>query len=233
MIHARIAAVETLDNPVWHSLVGPHARFAQHKGPAVRYQPDVTPFAALPDEPDDDAWAALAELTGPEAYSVLFRAEVDPPEGWEVTVRFPTLQMVASRPAAEGGRENVVPLGQPDVAEMLELVGRTVPGPFFERTIELGTYLGIRDGRRLVAMAGERMRLEGFVEISAVCTDADRRGRGLARSLVSELVTRIETTGATPVLHVLADNASAIRLYERLGFAVRREFNVAVVHRRP
>jgi ribosomal protein S18 acetylase RimI-like enzyme len=233
VIRARIAAVEALDNPVWHSLVGPHARFAQHNGPAVRYQPDVTPFAALPDEPDADAWDALGELAGPNAYPVLFRSEVAPPARWEVVMRFPTLQMVASGPRPEPGGEAVVALGPADVTEMVELVGRTVPGPFSDRTIELGTYLGIRDGRRLIAMAGERMRLEVFVEISAVCTDADRRGRGLARALVSELVTRIETAGATPVLHVLADNASAIGLYESLGFAVRRAMDVAVVHRRP
>src|SRR4029077_5363570 len=105
-----------------------------------------------------------------------------------------------------------------DVPAMLDLVARTQPGPFARRTIELGTYLGVREGGALVAMAGERMHLDGHSEISAVCTDPSQRRRGLARDLVLTLARRIRARGERPFLHVAADNVNAIRLYEALGF---------------
>jgi predicted GNAT family acetyltransferase len=101
---------------------------------------------------------------------------------------------------------------------MLDLVERTRPGPFGPRTIELGTYLGVWDDGALVAMAGERMRMPGYTEISAVCTHPDHRGRGLARTLVLTLMRRMLERGDRPILHVAADNVSALRLYEHLGF---------------
>ncbi len=115
-----------------------------------------------------------------------------------------------------------VPLGARDVPEMLDLVARTEPGPFRPRTVELGTYLGIRYRGRLVAMAGERLRPPGWSEISAVCTDPDFRGRGLAGRLIRAVAAVIRERGETPFLHAVASNTDAIRLYERLGFTLRR-----------
>jgi predicted GNAT family acetyltransferase len=118
-------------------------------------------------------------------------------------------------------------LGPDDVDDMLALVGRTHPGPFERRTIELGDYLGVRDETgRLVAMAGMRLRLPGHTEISAVCTDEAARGRGLASALVRDLVGRILDRGETPVLHVVTTNAGAIGVYDQLGFTLRREHEV-------
>jgi ribosomal protein S18 acetylase RimI-like enzyme len=225
--------VEPLDNPVWHALTGPHAHLAERHGDAVRYEVDVAPFAALPDEADDASWAALRELIGPGGYAVLFRDRVDPPEGWEAGVRFPTLQMVAPPSLGAVGDERVGAiddLSSRDVVDMLALVGRTQPGPFLERTIDLGRYVGVRHQGRLVAMAGERFRLAGHTEISAVCTDGDQRGRGLARTLVRHVAGAIRERADGPFLHVLISNVDAIRVYETLGFTVRREMDVAVVH---
>ena len=81
---------------------------------------------------------------------------------------------------------------------MMALVKRTEPGPFLPETYRMGTYLGIRDRGRLIAMAGERLQLGDAVEISAVCTDPDHQGRGLAASLVGELISRIQQRGARP-----------------------------------
>jgi predicted GNAT family acetyltransferase len=118
-------------------------------------------------------------------------------------------------------------LDSDDVDDMLALVGRTHPGPFERRTIELGDYLGVRDGNGgLVAMAGMRMRLPGYTEISAVCTDEAVRGRGVASALVRDLVGRILDRDETPMLHVMTSNVSAIRVYEQLGFTIRREQDV-------
>ena len=113
-------------------------------------------------------------------------------------------------------------LGPADVPEMLALVERTRPGPFLPRTIEMGTYLGIRRDGELVAMAGERLHPPGWTEISAVCTDERFRGHGLATRLVLAVAAGIRERGETPLLHAAATNVHAIRLYESLGFARRR-----------
>ncbi len=226
--------MEPLDNPVWHSLTGPHARFAEGSGPARRYQTDVAVFAALPDAPDAAAWAALADLAGPGGVAVLFRpSAVTPPAGWEITVRMDSLQMVATTALGEPDESGeLLHLGGADIDEMLALVDRTKPGPFRTRTVELGTYLGYRGAGRtgpLVAMTGERLHLTGYTELSAVCTDPTARKHGLATRLVRAVADQIEARGETPVLHVLAENHSAIRVYEALGFETRAAFETIMV----
>jgi ribosomal protein S18 acetylase RimI-like enzyme len=228
-MHDTIADVEPLDNPVWHALTGQQARFADGDGRARRYQHDVAPFAALPDDPDAEAWKALADLAGAAGTIVILRrAAMKVPAGWEVLARVPTLQMVVSERIGEVDEELAV-LGAGDVPEMLALVERTKPGPFFERTRELGTYIGLRDRAGLVAMAGERMCGPGFAEISAVCTDDRVRRQGLATRLVRAVASVIERRGDTPILHVVADNAPAIRVYGALGFETRGDFEVLVL----
>ncbi len=120
-----------------------------------------------------------------------------------------------------------------DVPEVLELVAQTQPGPFLERTIELGDYLGIRRDGALVAMAGERFRLDDWTEISAVCTRPDYQGQGLASGLIAALVANIERRAQRPFLHVLAANTTALRLYEQLGFRIRQTVKLTVVTREP
>jgi len=106
---------------------------------------------------------------------------------------------------------------------MLDLVARTEPGPFRKRAVELGRYLGIRRDGQLVAMAGERLRPRGWVEISAVCTDERFRGRGLGSRLVRAVGAGIVERGELPMLHASAENVNAIRLYESMGFVFRRD----------
>ena len=112
---------------------------------------------------------------------------------------------------------------------MRALAGLTKPGPFVERTHELGRFIGIRHEGQLVAMAGERMRPPGWTEISAVCTDPQFRGQGLATRLTLAVAAAIRARGDTPFLHVMADNVTAIRLYETLGFRARRSAPFVVV----
>ena len=125
--------------------------------------------------------------------------------------------------------EQFRPLTTADVPAMVDLATLTEPGPFRDRTIELGAFFGIFESGRLVAMAGERTHLPHFVEVSAVCTHPDARGRGYARMLISTVMDEIRQRGKTPFLHSFAHNASAIRVYESLGFIQRRTFELAVL----
>jgi GNAT superfamily N-acetyltransferase len=218
-----------LDNPVLSSLSGAHARFAEKRGNALRYQVDVSPFAALPDEPDEKDWADAAALAGPGNGLTLTPGRVSPPAGWNMLMDLAGVQMTGERLAVADDPE-AVPLGVADVPDMLELTSRAKPGPFFIRTIEMGTYLGIRRDGRLVAMAGERMRPEGWTEISAVCTDEAWRGQGLSTRLIRAVGAVIRARGDVPFLHATATNP-AIKLYERLGFQHRTDvrFTIAQV----
>ena len=212
-----------LDNPVRSSLLGPHKRFAERHGTALRYPAEVVPFAALPTDPDPADWADLAALAGPGAVVALAGERAPAPDGWESSLIGEGVQMTGDDVAGAEPDDDVVRLGPADVPEMLELTARTKPGPFLARTIELGLYLGIRRGGALVAMAGERMRPAGWTEISAVCTDDAWRGHGFAGRLIRVLAATVQARGDVPFLHAVATNTGAIRLYEALGFRVRQQ----------
>ena len=210
-----------LDNPASSALAGPHAALAECNGRAGRYRPDVSPFAALPLDPGEEDWADLAALAG-SGEEVLITGGVPrtPPAGWERVFDLPGVQMVGSGLEVRPDPDIVV-LGEADVPEMLDLVARTRPGPFRTGTPLLGTYLGIRRGDALVAMAGERMRPAGWSEVSAVCTDPAYRGQSLATRLIRAVGAVIRDRGEVPFLHASEQNTTAIRLYEHLGFTVR------------
>ncbi|WAZ19539.1 GNAT family N-acetyltransferase [Streptomyces cinnabarinus] len=210
-----------LDNPALAALTGPHTRFAERRGRVLRYPVEVSPWVALPDEPDATDWADVAALAGPGGEALLIGFGGRAPEGWETFFRVEGVQLVGEDVIGAIDPE-AVRLGPADVPEMLDLVARTRPGPFLPRTLDMGTYLGIRRGGALVAMAGERLRPPGWTEISAVCTDPAVRGQGLAGRLVRAVAQGIQERGETPFLHTGADNAGAIRLYEALGFRLRR-----------
>src|SRR5579859_761587 len=203
-----------LDNAAYASLTGPHAHVAERYGRAVRYPVDMCPFVALPQPPEESDWADLAALVGTGRVVPLPGITTVPPK-WEVVTTFSGVQMVGPDIEAVPDPE-AIPLGADDVPEMLDLVARTEPGPFRPRGIELGTFLGIRDGGRLVAMAGERLHPPGWTEISAVCTDPGYRGRGLAGRLIRALAAVIRERGDMPFLHATTSNTNAIRLYEKL-----------------
>ncbi len=175
-----------------------------------------------------DGWPVLAALAGADPV-LLAAPSRPPPASWEVLGRIPGVQMVATEAMVTGPEPAAVPLGLADVDEMLDLVARTKPGPFLPRTVLLGNYLGIRQDGALVAMAGERLRPPGFAEISAVCTDPAYRGQGLAGRLIRAVAHGIRARGEIPFLHTAADNHGAIRLYEALGFRLRRPVEFSLV----
>jgi len=210
-----------LDNAAWAALNGPHSRFAIRIGQAARYQPDVAGFVAIADGTDPQSWHDLARLIGPGATVNLSGSDLRPPAGWTAVPVGHGIQLIdvalESRPDPAA-----VVLGTDDVPEVLDLVSRTRPGPFEVRTIELGRYLGIRIDGRLVALAGERLQPPGWTEISAVCTDPAYRGQGLATRLVRAVADGAKERGDRVLLHAIATNTNAIRLYESIGFRARR-----------
>jgi len=219
-----------LENPVYEALGGPHARFAEVRGRARRYAQDVAPFLGLPAAPSAEDWRHAAELVAPGTFVAIRHTDMELPEGWEPLQVFDLVQMVGESLAGAPCPE-AISLGPADVPEMIELVTRTEPGPFLPRTIELGDYLGIRRDGALVAMAGERFRLDGWTEISAVCTDPAYRGQGLASALTGALIESIQGRSERVFLHALATNTGAIRLYERLGFRTRETATLTVLMR--
>ncbi|MFG3552670.1 GNAT family N-acetyltransferase [Streptomyces sp. NPDC047725] len=217
-----------LDDPVGRSLAGRHAHLARRVGRAATYMTDVATFSAVSTDPVAKDWADLAELLGPGAFADMFSCPALPPSSWEPVFTLEGRQMIwggGGRPGQPGSASEtgVVELGAACVPEMLDLVARTEPGPFWPRTHELGTYLGVRVDGALVAMAGERLRPPGYTEISAVCTAPDARGQGHASRLVRALTARIVARGERPFLHVAETNTTAIAWYERLGFTTRRQ----------
>lgn len=209
-------------------MTGPHAGLAERKGRVARYLPDLAPFAAIPDNPAPSDWADLAALAGPGTQLVLPGPPRTPPTGWDLVEGIPGLQLDGSGVAVAADPDAVV-LGADDVPEMLDLVARTRPGPFLPRTRLLGTYLGIRHGGALVAMAGERMRPPGWSEISAVCTDPAYQGQGLGGRLMRAVGAVIRERGDVPFLHMSASNHTARRLYEHLGFVLRGHLHFVIV----
>lgn len=208
---------------MWHSLNGPRRALGEVTSHAARFDPDVSVFSALDDEAGTEAWDELRSLVGPGAAVTLVRPDVVVPAAWTLTFRSSGVQLLADVLVDPVCTERFVALGVAEVPEMLELIAETKPGPFFPRTVEFGGYMGFRDGGRLVAMAGERLKCPGFTEISAVCTLPSHRGRGLGTALVLSLAQSIRARGEHPFLQVASGNVNAIRLYLALGFTLRRD----------
>jgi predicted GNAT family acetyltransferase len=224
-------SLHPLDNPCWHSALTAHARFASGTALAKRYVPELGPLVVLSDH-SEAALQDMAALVAPGETIYLFEAELPDLPGWTIHFIDHAMQMVSTQPveAAEDDAA-ILTLTKVDVPEMLALIEQNRPGPFFERTIELGHYIGIRQGGELVAMAGERFCMTGYHEISAVCTHPDYESRGYARRLVSSLVNENWRNGITPYLHTGTQNSRAIRLYERLGFQSRRDMQILAASR--
>jgi predicted GNAT family acetyltransferase len=210
---------EPLDNPIWHALTGPHAGLALGDERLRWYPPEIGVFAASPDPTTFDL--ALPAWDG--ALAVTMSAEpLLAPHGWRKVFQEDYLQMTCEAVVAPAHRHPViVELSIADVPSMMALTALTKPGPFFERTIELGPYVGVRDEGRLVAMTGTRLAFAGHTEISAVCTHPEYQGEGFAQALVHHLTATIIERGEVAFLQVAQTNAAGIRAYQAAGFQPR------------
>ncbi|MGB6193116.1 MAG: GNAT family N-acetyltransferase [Terracidiphilus sp.] len=222
-----------LDNPIWHSLLTDHSNLALGDDLARRYPADIGPLSGMADQ-SRAAYEALRALAGANGTLALFLEEpARDQSGWTLVRTGAMSQMIfngsaAPSPGPLSPAATLRPLTFEDVNEMVELAELTEPGPFRRRTATLGNFFGIFEGGRLLAMAGQRSRPSGFIEVSAVCTHPDARGRGYAYAAMASVVDDILRQSAVPFLHVLAENYSAIRVYERLGFVQRRPLHLGV-----
>ncbi len=224
-----------LDNVIWQALTTRDAQFAESFEEARRFVREVGPLGAFR-EYGDRGYESLAGLIETGGTVGLFLDDAyEARAGWSFVVGAPLLQMIADSGTAHhdaaNGHAGFVELGTPDSAEMIELTAMTKPGPFSTRTHELGTYLGIRKDGKLVAMAGERLKVPGHTEVSAVCTHPEHTGKGYAAALMTEVMRRIRERGETPFLHVRQDNTRAIGVYKQLGFRERKLGHFAVLRK--
>jgi ribosomal protein S18 acetylase RimI-like enzyme len=230
-----MATMHPLDNVIWQALTTRDAQFAESFDEARRFVREVGPLSAFCEQ-GPRGYASLAGLVESGGTVGLFLdAPFEERAGWSFVVGAPLLQMVADNgiapPARPDPRTELIELGPQDSAEMIELTALTKPGPFGTRTHELGTYLGIRQEGKLVAMSGERLKVPGHTEVSAVCTHPEHTGKGYAGVLMTEVMKRIRDRGETPFLHVREDNVRAIEIYRRLGFRERKLRHFAVLRK--
>lgn len=224
-------AEHPLDRPVWHALLSRQAAFATGGERAKRFLPDVGIFAAARDD-SEESLRALADLVPPLGSVILLQVGESPvPPGTRTDTDTMGVQMVANKVEPLQPNAPVEWLTEADVPAMLELAALTKPGPFFANTHRLGPFWGIRANGRLVAMAGERMKIDGYTEVSGVCTHPEFRGRGHAAMLSRVVAGEIMKRGETPFLHAYAVNTAAINLYSALGFVLRSPVAVTVLSR--
>jgi len=219
-----------LDNPLFNALASGNKHFANGTDDVKYFPKEVSPFAGTKDLSTTSIAALYDMLPAERAVVFITAKELEIPKQWELIHQSKVYQMMGNEvPVPTVDHEAITPLSINDVAQMLTLTKLTNPGPFEKRTIEFGNYAGIFSGDKLVAMAGHRLHIDDYIEISAVCTDPDHLGKGYARALLLYQIKKIRALGKTPFLHVRTDNTRAIEVYKNLGFTVRQQLNVRVL----
>jgi predicted GNAT family acetyltransferase len=221
---------QLLDNPAYNALISGNANLSLGTA-TVRYFPAaISPIVGLADF-SETRFSELAEmLPAKQGAAVVSPDDIVVAANWKVTYHGLGLQMTGENAVGRSpaGLE-FVSLRKEDVPLMVDLAKLTNPGPFGERTIEFGNFVGVFDGDRLIAMSGHRLHPTPYIEVSGVCTHPDYVGRGLGAALTYYQVERIREMGEIPMLHVWKHNERAIRLYESMGFATRRELHFNMV----
>ncbi len=224
-----------LDNPVWNALISGNKPLAHGSAQVKLFAADVSPFVGFA-HVSLVAFDQLRSLVpAGQRLGIISPGALAVPAEWLVSGPMRVWQMVQVRPkrGRVAGTPPLRPLGLAHVPAMLALTRWTNPGPFFSNTLAFGHYEGVFDGEELVAMAGQRLHVGPYTEISAVCTHPEYLGRGYASQLLHSQAQRMRAAGNTPFLHVRTDNAKAVRVYEAQGFEVRKELSIYLISMRP
>ncbi|GLU55472.1 GNAT family N-acetyltransferase [Dyadobacter frigoris] len=212
-----------LDNPVWHALQTVHKNFAFGADNIARYRPETLQILGCENPEKVDLNALRPWISTGEKLFMVGKLAAPAP-GWTIGRKLDCIQMVCenAEKLIHKPIEEILTLTEDDRAEMLELINEVQPGYFYKDTPLLGSYFGIRKDKKLVAMAGERLRMTGFSEISAVATHPLHTGKGYAKMLVSHVAKNNMEAGIIPFLHFVNTNTRAGKVYELLGFKGRR-----------
>ena len=219
-------------NPTWHALQSKHQKFAKCAEDACRYPADVGPLAAIR-APGVEAMVQLSSLLKAGESVWIIGKEYSEVAGLVRDETLECLQMVLPHDVrVQDSDIEIVKLADTNAGEMVALTTLAFPGFFRQRTCEMGSYYGVRSpSGKLIAMGGERLKLEGFTEISAVCTHPDFRGRGLAAGIIWRVVREHRKEGVVSWLHVASANRRAQELYLRMGFEEIRRVSLHRVSR--
>lgn len=213
-----------LQDPFWNALRTEQKDFALGTTRIMKFRSQVLPFMGLHSY-DKSILPEIEPFLGPGEEVFVKDKFLSLPDNWEVIAHVPVIQMICKRPpVAPEKKVGIVRLGEADYPALFDLVNMVQPGYFRPQTHLLGNYYGIKLDGKLVAVAGERMKITGFIEVSAVCTLPEYTGRGLAQQLICFLCRQIFSQGKIPFLHVLETNTRAIRLYELLHFEKNMDF---------
>ncbi|TFH13287.1 GNAT family N-acetyltransferase [Candidatus Bathyarchaeota archaeon] len=219
-----------LDNPVLAALTSKHSKLAVKKNNVLMYRLGTFIMAGIQDT-SEATIKDLSELVPSEGFVGFMGFSPNMEPYFHQLNLIQAYQMVSEK-VPMYNEVDYVELGMPEVKEMMELVDLTKPGsPFFPGMFELGGYIGVKEDGKLVAMAGERVKLDGYTEIALVCTHPDYRRKGYAASLSGVLMQRIIDNGEIPFLHVMTHNAPAIKLYEKVGFTIRTQYPICAYKR--
>ncbi len=218
-----------LDNPIWQSLCSVHQQYNEGDGRLKYFYPEISPFVAMAEWDEADRNYLDQHLPANRNFFYIIKNKVELPVSCKIVFSIPLYQMVCREhtPFSAPGITTRA-LGAADIPQAIGLTALTKPGPFNQRTIEFGNYIGIFEGERLTAMAGERLKFSGYTEVSAICTHPDFAGKGFGAVLLSQASAHIIQNGQIPFLHVRNDNTRAIKLYEKAGFEIRSEMDFAI-----
>lgn len=220
-----------LDSPVWHSLNEAHRQFAVGDGELKFYRPNIAPFGGI-NSKDRQVLRKLDDcILTDEPFFIIGNLPGSPPENYVVHPVLICAQMIQTDAIEVKITEEIIYLNDDYNEPLTDLVNLVQPGYFRKDTRLMGDYFGIFKEGKLVAVTGERMRMDNFVEISAVVTHPDFTGRGYAKQLVAYTVNKNLTAGTMTYLHVAASNSPAIALYEKLGFRHRPKISVWKMNR--
>lgn len=218
-----------LDNPIWQALNTAHAAFNEGDERLKYFYPDISPFVAMSDWQEADQFYLDKHLPADRGFFYIIRDKIKLPGSCKKVFTIPLWQMVMQQHMPFTVKDtSIQPLDHTHIPAMIGLTALTRPGPFTQRTIEFGNYTGIFEQDQLVAMAGERLKIPGYTEVSAICTHPDATGKGYGATLLSAACARILEKGQTPFLHVRNDNTRAIQMYEKAGFTIRCEMDFAI-----
>ncbi|OKS84771.1 GNAT family N-acetyltransferase [Mucilaginibacter polytrichastri] len=219
-----------LDNPLFNALLTGNKHFANGTADVKYFPKEVSPFAGTKDLSAASLTQLHDMLPADRVVALITASQPEIPMQWQVLHQSLVHQMMGNGvQVPAGNNDEIIPLTKADIPQMLALTQLTNPGPFEERTIEFGNFAGIFKNGQLAAMAGQRLHIDNYVEVSAVCTHPEHLGKGYARALIFHQIKHILSAGNIPFLHVRTDNSRAIKVYQDLGFVTRQQLNVNVL----